>query len=307
MHYIMERHREILLESYLVHRSDANGDGVLDMEERQVLLTHVQTALQQNFVRQSLREQAIAMHIANLSLPMVSRPVWSSSDGYPFAFKTPSNSTTEEDINAPDEPMYNPNDPPDARIPEYDFVEMCFTTNFLQSSVVDAKVDTQMLFHLLSKEYPYCGDMLLAILISSSPVGLHHLLPPPSHPKYSYLTHQLHKYAYRISETSSEFIMANSDEGLKKAFFRTLETLEHKNLAQICVNDDYEYSNAIFIQRFDTMFKGIMQGYFGGLTADGGRSPVEKVESVENINDAGKEFWSSLSLKGGPGYEQDAI
>src|SRR5579862_3894510 len=36
-HYIMERHREMLLESYLVHRADANGDGGLDMEERQVM------------------------------------------------------------------------------------------------------------------------------------------------------------------------------------------------------------------------------------------------------------------------------
>src|SRR5947207_12979314 len=67
MHYIMERHREVLLESYLVHRSDANGDGVLDMEERQILLTHVETALQQNVVRQTLREQIIAMNNANLS------------------------------------------------------------------------------------------------------------------------------------------------------------------------------------------------------------------------------------------------
>ena len=72
MHYIMERHREILLESYLVYRSDANGDGVLDVEERQVLFTHVQTALKQNVVRQTLQEQVIAMQNANLSLPKVS-------------------------------------------------------------------------------------------------------------------------------------------------------------------------------------------------------------------------------------------
>ena len=297
----MERHREILLESYLVHRSDANGDGVLDMEERRVLLTHVQTALKQNVVRQTLQEQVIAMQNTNLSLPKVSTLRWSSSDGYPFALKTPSNPTTEEDVNAPDEPMYNVDDPPHKRIPEYDFVEMCLTTDFVRSSLGDTKVDTQVLFQLLSKQYPYCGDMLLAILISSSPVGLHHLLPSPSHPKYSYLTHQLHKYAYTISDTSSEFIMANSAEALRKGFLRVLKLLKSKNLAQICVNDDYEYSNPLAINKFDSTLKGIMQGYFGGLTADGGRSPVEK-ESVENINEEGRKFWFSTAYKGGPGY-----
>ena len=63
----------------------------------------------------------------------------------------------------------------------------------------------------------------------------------------------------------------------------------------------------IAIRKFDSTFKGIMQGYYGGLTADGGRSPVEKVESVENINDEGRQFWLSTSYKGGPGYEQNAI
>lgn len=172
--------------------------------------------------------------------------------------------------------MYNLNDPPHKRIPEYDFVELCLTIDFARSSMADTKVDTRMLLQLLSKEYPYCGDMLLAIIISSSPLGLHHLLPSPSHPKYSYLTHQLHKYAYTISDTSSEFIMANSAEALKRGFSRTLKTLKSKNLAQICVNDDYEYNNVNAIRKFDSTFRGIMQGYYGGLTADGGEVQWKK-------------------------------
>lgn len=300
MHYIMERHREILLESYIVHRSDANGDGVLDVEELEVLLAHVQTALKQNVVRKTLEEQVIAMHTADLSLPRVSVLRWSSSDGFPFVLKIPWNATTEENLGGP---IFTADDPPNTRIPGYDFVDICLSSDFVRSNVADGKVDAQVLFKLLSKEHPYCGDMLLAILISSSPLGLHHLLPSPSHPKYSYLTHQLHKYAYTISDTSSEFIMANSAESLKRGFVRALKTLQSHTLAQICVNDDYEQNNVIAIQKLDSTFKGIMQGYFGGLTADGGRSPVEKVGSSENINDEGREFWRSASYKGGPGYE----
>lgn len=273
MHYIMERHREILLESYIVHRSDANGDGILDVEECQVLLAHVQTALKQNVVRKTLEEQVIAMHTADLSLPRISIPRWSSSDGYPFALKTPWNATTEENL---DGLRFTVDDPPNTRIPGYDFVEICLASDFVRSNVADAKVDAQVLFQLLSKEHPYCGDMLLAILISSSPLGLHHLLPSPSHPKYSYLTHQLHKYAYTISDTSSEFIMANSAESLKRGFVRALKKLQTQTLAQICVNDDYEHSNVIGIQKFDSTFKGIMQGYFGGLTAEGGEVQWKK-------------------------------
>src|SRR5271170_4888606 len=90
-HYIMERHRELLLESLLVHRSDANGDGVLDMEERQVLLTQIQLALQNKFTRKTLEQQTLAISTSNLPPTKVSRPAWSGTDGYPFALKTPSN------------------------------------------------------------------------------------------------------------------------------------------------------------------------------------------------------------------------
>lgn len=303
LHYIVERHREVLLESYLVHRSDANGDGLLDIEERQVLLTQIQTALKQKVARKSLQEQLLAMTTSHLPLPKVSKSVWSSMDGYPFTLKTPSNPTTEEMITDPNPPMFTVHDPPHTRVPEFDFVEMCLTKDFGRPSLADVKVNARRLFELMSKEYPYCGDTLLSILIPSSMTGLHHLLPPPSHQKYSDITHQLHNYAYTITETSSEFIMAPTAESLKRAFNRALRTLKDHGLAQFCVNDDAESDFGALIQRLDLTLKGILQGYFGGLTADRGRSPVEKAETVEDINDYGKTFWSSASLHGGPGYE----
>lgn len=298
----MERHRELLLESYLVHRSDANGDGFLDIEERQVLLTQVQTALQQKIIRKTLEQQLIAMHTADLPLPKVSKLIWSSTDGYPFTFKNPSNPTTEENLKDPTPPMFSVTDPPHTRIPEFDFVDMCLTKDFVRESLADAKVDTKMLFKLMAQEFPYCGDTLLSILIPSSPTGLHHFLPPPSHPKYSEITNQIHQYAYTISTTSSEFIMASSATALRRGFVRALRNLKYNGLAQICVNDDLEYGSPMTVQQLDLTFKGILQGYFGGFTNDRGRSPVEKLETVENINDAGKGFWKSVAIKGGPGY-----
>ena len=296
----MERHREILLESYLVHRADVNGDGVLDLEERQVLLSQIQSALQQKFLRQTLHQQIHAMNITNIPLPKVSKPLWSSTDGYPFVLKTPSDSPLEEDIKAPNESMYNVDDPPHTRAPKYDFVEICLTANFVKSTPSTFEVDTETLFQLFSKEYPYCGDMLLAILIPSSPIGLHHLLPPRSHPKYRFLTHQLYKYSYTISYTSSEFIMATSVEALNKGFQRILRTLKNKSLAQFCVNDDIILGDT---RVTELLFQGIIQGYFGGFTSDGGRSPVEKIESVGKVSEVGAQFWRSVSLYGGPGYD----
>jgi hypothetical protein len=302
MHYIIERHREVLLESFLVYRSDANNDGVLDREGRQALLTQVQTALQQRVVRTTLQEQILAMNTANLPLPKVSNLLWSSSDGFPFTLKIPENPNKRETVDDPTPLMYTVEDAPHTRIPEFDFVHTCLSNDLLRSSLADVKLDARMLFRLFAREYPYCGDTLLAVLIPSSPTGLHHLLPPPSHPKYSEIIRQLHQYAYTISETSSKFIMAQSMEILRQGFDQALEIQKHEGLAQICVNDDVEYGSPETIKEMDVTLKGILQGYFGGLTPDRGRSPVEKVESVEEINAEGKQFWSSVNLNGGPGY-----
>lgn len=303
LHYIVERHREVLLESYLVHRADADGDGLLDMEERQVLLTQIHTALRQKLARQTLKEQLLAMTNAHLPLPKVSKLIWSSMDGYPFTLKVPSNPITEERLTDPHPPMFTVHDAPHTRVPEFDFEVMCLTDDFGRQSLTDVKVNARRLFELMSKEYPYCGDTLLSILIPSSATGLHHLLPPPSHPKYSDITHKLHNYAYTITETYSEFIMAPTAELLKRAFNRALRTLKDHGLAQFCVNDDVESDFVATVQRMDLTLKGILQGYFGGLTADRGRSPVEKAETVEDINDYGKAFWGSAPRNGGPGYE----
>lgn len=302
MHYLMERHREVLLESYLVHRADINGDGVLDLEERQVVFDQIQGALKRKFARKTLEDQANAMKTANLPQVKVSKPIWSSADGYPFALTTPSNPVTEENLKDPNPPMFGIEDVPHNRAPSFDFAAMCLTTEFVSESLANISVDTRRLFQLMSRDYPYCGDTLLAILIPSSPSGLHHLLPSPSHPKYFELTHQLHKYAYTISETSSEFMMVKSAELLAKGFNRAIRTLRYTGLAQICVNDDVDSPDQKVANKMDRMLRGILQGYFGGLTADRGISPVEKPETVEDINQLGKLFWGSAAVKGGPGY-----
>lgn len=162
-----------------------------------------------------------------------------------------------------------------------------------------------MLFKLIAKEYPYCGDMLLATLIPSAATGLAHILPAPSHPKYSEIVTGLHKYAYTISESYSEFIMAKSADALKKGFVRVLRSFRHHIVAQFCVNDDVEQSGGTMVNNMDATFKGILQGYFGGYTESRGRSPVEKLETVEDVNGPGTEFWGGLTEPGGPGYREE--
>ena len=301
-HYLMERHRETLLESFLVHQSDANSDGALDMEERRVLLAQIQKALKSRGVRKSIEQYEKAMNISDLPLPKVTTPAWSSSDGYPFALYSSADAGAELYIHSVNRPMYGLKDMPHMRKPNFDFVEMCLTEDFVAEHLSDVKVDAKMLFRILAKDYPYCGDMLLAILIPSMETGLHHLLPSPSHKKYSEVVKQLHKYAYTISYAESEFIMAKSAETLQKGFNKVMRTLKWHTVSQFCVNDDVESIVGTTVQRMDALFKGILQGYFGGMTPDKGRSPVEKEETVEDINSAGREYWSSQGASGGPGY-----
>jgi hypothetical protein len=301
-HYIIERHRELLLESFLVHRFDANRDGQLDIEEREALVEQIEHALAQRLPRRTLQEQLLGMTSANLPLPKVTRPAWASTDGHPFALVSPANPITEDNLKDPDQPVYTYNHVPHTRIPTFDFMEMCLTNDFIRESLSSVTVDAKVLFRLLAKEYPYCGDTLLSILIPAVPTGLHHILPPPSHPQYSTLIHQLHAHAYTISESNSEFIMAKNVGSLTKGFDRAMTTMKERGLAQICVNDDVEYADAKIIRLWDSTLRGILQGYFGGFTADKGKSPVEKAETVQSVNGEGNEFWKKYSRRGGPGY-----
>src|SRR5579859_1818905 len=303
-HYLMERHRETLLESFLVHQSDANSDGALDMEERRVLLAQIQKALKSRGVRKSIEQYEKAMNISDLPLPKVTTPAWSSSDGYPFALYSSADAGAELYIHSVNRPMYGLKDMPHMRKPNFDFVELCLTEDFVAEHLSDVKVDAKMLFRILAKDYPYCGDMLLAILIPSMETGLHHLLPSPSHKKYSEVVKQLHKYSYTISSTESEFIMAKSAEALQRGFSKVMRTLKWHTVSQFCVNDDVESPTGNAVQQMDTLFKGILQGFYGGMTPDRGRSPVEKIETVEDINEAGRAYWSSQGASGGPGYDE---
>lgn len=274
------------------------------MEERQVLVSQIQLALQQSSPRQSLQEQLLGMTSADLPLPKVSKPVWAASDGYPFALKNPANPITQDNLREPDAETFTWLDDPHRRAPSFSFIEMCLTSDFVRDTLANVQVDAKLLFQLLAKEYPYCGDTLLSILIPSVPTGLAHILPPPSHPQYSHIIHQLHKYTYTLSETSSEFIMAKNAAHLVKGFNRALSTLKNHGLAQICVNDDVEVTNVATVKKWDNTLRGILQGYFGGFTADGGRSPVEKRDvTATGVNDDGNNFWKQASRRGGPGYE----
>jgi hypothetical protein len=306
-HYVMERHRELLLESYLVYRADANGDGKLDAEERKVVLQEVLHGLRERHTRTSLQQQRRAMESADLPLPKVSHPEWSSFDGYPFALSSPANPVKEFKLRAPAPPTFGFDNRPHERNPSFDFVEMCLTSDFTSDTLAHIDIDARMLLRLLAKDYPYCGDTLLSILIPVTQSGLQQLLPPPTHRNYVEITRQLHKYAYTVSTTTSEFIMAKSVDSLIKGFNKVLKVISTGKIAQFCVNDDIENGDSRFVKSVDTTFKGIMQGFYGGLTADGGKSPVEKSESVEEINSAGLKFWGNSARKGGPGYEVEAL
>jgi len=306
-HWVMERHREVLLESYLVHRSDANGDGNLDVEERRVMYEDIQRALKERVQRKSIEEQLNGMVRADLPQPIASQIVWPSTDGYPYSLRTPSNPMAEDDLEAPNAPTYHTKNPPHRRLPTFDFVEMCLTHDFISEKLSDVNIDTRMLFRLLAKEYPYCGDALLYILIPQTPIGLSHLLPSPSHPKYTEVTRNLHKYAYTLAETTSEFIMAKSTDALQIGFRKVLRNLQYRHVAQFCVNDDVEMGDAKTVAKMDRTLKGILQGWYGGYSDESGRSPVEKDEGWEEINEEGRLFWDSVSQKGGPGYEPGVV
>ncbi|KAJ7617013.1 hypothetical protein B0H17DRAFT_1220126, partial [Mycena rosella] len=149
--YTIEKHRESLLYSFIMLRTDADADGVFSSAERRTLIAGLERE-----IPIALREGGSAYYIelnlmrAGLEFPKETQYQWLSSDGYPLIETVRSGSAAHCTMD----------------------VDACFAPG----TVLDV-------FKRVAFEKPDCGDCLIAHLISrSGAAGLGAFLPPPSAP-----------------------------------------------------------------------------------------------------------------------------
>lgn len=220
-HYTIERHREALLWSYLMIRSDPDSSGNLDWEERQIIMKDLEEGIM-NEGHTSFRTRMFyyigkSLELAGLQAPKVNvEATWTSLDG----------------------PVQIEN------IECYEFdVNECLAPGF--SSPLSDKhysspvFSTAAIFDRVSRQNPQCGDCLIKLLLNRVEKGLSPLLPDKEKSPEDRVTviKALKRYQYVVVEPDALFTMVTDAEQVQVRLVDRLSDPK-KQSGQLCLNDD---------------------------------------------------------------------
>lgn len=251
-HYTIERFREALLWSYIMSRSDVNGDGYLDWSERENILKELEPGWRQLSVKQDGRPAPQAMDRermyyqlpeilkkAGLQPPKVNVHIlWTSLDG-------------PETIRS-------------IKCSEFT-VDECLADSFASpmSDAATANPDftTTNIFSRISKQRPECGDCIIKFLLASTPRGLEPLLPPKSTKRFhrEIIIKALKKYQHTIIDIDAmKFVMIkDAEQAQMELLERTIK--QGEIFGQWCLNDDVMTESPEQVGRIQEVMKTIFE------------------------------------------------
>ncbi|KAB8627267.1 hypothetical protein FH972_026100 [Carpinus fangiana] len=219
-HYTMERHREALLWSYLMKRSDVDGDGFLSWSERQKILEDLKegssNAEDPSFRTRTFYHVPDILESAGLEPPIVNTDIlWTSLDG-PVMIKNAD--CFDYDVNECMAPGFSIPSEEDAQNP------------FFSSSTILDRV---------SRQQPECGDCLIKLLLHREKKGLSPMLPLPDTQEadYEIAVKALIRYQYTIVDTDAMFMMITDAEQVESTLIKRFKK-KRRMVGQMCLNDD---------------------------------------------------------------------
>lgn len=226
-HYIIERHRESLLWSYISLKSDLDGDGYLNLEERRAIIRELQYGRLMKGYRShtsALDSIQTTLDLAGLPKLNMQRPVWSSMDG-PLHLSL----LSADDCSATF------------------LASECFAPGFESLPDSDSPMsDTEQFAvpHILQHfgvNKPKCGDCLIRNILNTSAQGLNPLLPAPTSPLLRLRAIKaIYRYKYLITIPDAEFLMLFHPFFAKDQFKQVTDRIDTERglPAYLCVNDD---------------------------------------------------------------------
>ncbi|KAJ6498788.1 hypothetical protein C8R45DRAFT_1125525 [Mycena sanguinolenta] len=251
-HYVIERHREALLWSWVVAKWGGVADGSLDPELKDAMWLELgaedgrDESRQKKNVRTSNVDVLLNMRAAGLQQPQSDKPKERANTTYLFVSLD----------------GYTPNY--EGRLEEYGLSRSeCIGQDWESAWSV---------FRRLAVEKPHCGDAVIAALTNAAPYGLSIFLPPdassaavqtpavlplimpstppplPENPR-GFAVRLIHRYAYAIADTPSEFFGVETGEQAKWYL-----SWVHDDTALLCVNDDLN-DDALNVTQGDMMLR----------------------------------------------------
>ena len=218
-HYTIERHREALLWSYIMIRSDVDQNGNLGWDERQKIMDDLEEGMSREgepgYRKRMFYHVSESLEAAGLTPPKVNVDVqWTSLDG----------PVTINNIEC------------------FEFnVNECLAPGFSTSSsdedYVNYIFNTATILDRVARQQPKCGDCLIKLLLNRVEKGLSPLLPFTGTPQRETVIKALWKYQYTIVDPDAYFVMITDAEQVENVLFKRLIKRKGK-VGQLCLNDD---------------------------------------------------------------------
>ncbi|GAA94059.1 uncharacterized protein L969DRAFT_616191 [Mixia osmundae IAM 14324] len=196
-HYIVEKHREALLWSFLIARMDFDGDGVYSVHEQQDILDLLSPSALPRKGTMSQDELAVLYPIrgeagldqiyrdAHLPVPAGTSVRWNSQEGYAYTnFPMPNGKTGSPSTIWPHYGAFptlaSSGKPPSLLTPACKLsLSTCFAPGFANGT---NSIDANSVYRRMAYEQPNCGDCLIVALTHSSGFrGLSAFLPARGH------------------------------------------------------------------------------------------------------------------------------
>lgn len=252
-HYTIERHREALLWSYIMLRSDVDNDAYLSWPERQRILSDIAEGMNNESPEQfrhriyyRVNESLVA---AGLEPPQVNTDIlWTSLDG-PLMIKDLDCDTYDAD----------------------DCLGPGFSIAASDASARSPVFSSAAIFDRIARENPRCGDCLIKLVLNRRRAGLGPLLPHATKKPHqrAVVVKALMKFQYTVVQPDASFYMITDAEQVEQKLIKPL--LEHnKKFGQMCLNDDVVTQD----ERELVLLKKTMSRLFEGLLPE--KSSFEK-------------------------------
>ncbi|ORX96855.1 hypothetical protein BCR34DRAFT_607507 [Clohesyomyces aquaticus] len=244
-HYTMERHREALLWSYIMLRSDSDDDGYLDWDERKKILRELSEGMS-NEAPDSFRQRMFYrvgdyLTQAGLEPPKVNTDtVWTSLDG-PWMIKDlDCDAFDTEDCLAPGFSL--PTSDATARIPAF---------------------SSAAIFDRITRQSPRCGDCLLKLILNRRRSGLGPLLPHETKkPKErETVIKALVKFQYTVVNPDANFFMVTDAEQAEHVLLKPY-IKQGKKSGQMCLNDDVVTQDKKELEQLQKVMSALFEGLF---------------------------------------------
>jgi hypothetical protein len=242
-HYTMERHREALLWSYIMLRSDTNDDGYLSWNERKNILRDLAEGLgnesPEQFRRRIHYRVGDYQEEAGLQPPFVNTDVlWTSLDGPQMIKDLDCDAFDTEDCLAPGFSM--PATDAGARSPVF---------------------ASAAIFDRVARQSPRCGDCLIKLILNRRRAGLGPLLPHPlkKPEQRATVVKALMKYQYSIVAPDAQFYMVTDAEQAEHALLKPY-LKKGKKVGQMCLNDDVVTTDENELNQLGKVMSLLFQG-----------------------------------------------